>query len=586
MTVFDVIIVLLVVVAFFLLRARSATEGTGRVLVTIGLAVTALFYFADLLAMHVLPLMIGEMEAMAAMRDLHLNLRWPVSLTSLSAIVGGVVVMQTQLRRTLSRLETSSAGLQAVFDAVSGGIITLDETDHIRTINPAGHALLAHDSEVVGAPISQFIPELQTIEPGTNLDVVVDHESRGRYTAVAQISRIDTGGHALTLRDVSHEREVEMALRQSQKLDAVGKLSGGIAHDFNNHLTVILGHLDLLDTDDMPESLALTIAQIREAAVRSSNLTSQLLAFGRQQMLQPKIIDLNDLIARMDVLLRSTLGERIDLDVIRGAGLGRIRADPTQIEQVLVNLVVNARDAIAGSGRVTIESGNVYIDREYARLHPESEIGRYVMMAVSDDGPGMAPEIAERIFEPFFTTKETGTGLGLATVQGVIVQSGGFVNVYSEAGVGTAFKVYLPRVEGDVIAPVQSEVFDTIDIDGSESVLVVEDDAMVRNLVDNILSRHGFRVTTASDANVALAVQDEPDVLLTDVVMPGMNGDQLAAELTQRWPGLQVVFMSGYTENSVVHRGELEAGVTMLQKPFTAHELLTTIRSKLKRRSP
>ncbi len=378
----------------------------------------------------------------------------------------------------------------------------------------------------------------------------------------------------------------EEQLRQSQKMEAMGKLSGGMAHDFNNHLTVILLYAEAtLQAADL-ESAQQYAEKIRAAAMTSASLTKQLLAFARKQMLKPKVLNLNDLIAGLDDMLRRTLGERVDLDFVRGAGLGKVRVDPAQLEQALVNLVINARDAIGdGTGYLTVETANVYLDRSYAESHGDVEPGRYVMLAVSDDGPGIPEEEMKLVFEPFFTTKETGTGLGLSMVQGFVSQSGGLINVYSETGIGTSFKIYLPRVD-------QTQPNDGLDetpisdsVRGSETILVVEDEELLCDLVTQMLTHHGYKVLSARDGMEAVRIAEgkKVDLILTDVVMPGMNGPEVAAKLRESQPDMLAVYMSGYTENAIVHRGELDAGVILIEKPFTTRELLGVVRKTLSR---
>ncbi len=378
----------------------------------------------------------------------------------------------------------------------------------------------------------------------------------------------------------------EEQLRQSQKMEAMGKLSGGMAHDFNNHLTVILLYAEAtLEATDL-DSAKHYADKIRDAALTSASLTKQLLAFARKQMLKPKVLNLNDLVAKTDDMLRRTLGERVDLDFVRGAGLGKVRVDPAQLEQALVNLVINARDAIGdGTGYLTVETANVYLDRSYAETHGDVQPGRYVMLAISDDGPGIPEDEMKLVFEPFFTTKETGTGLGLSMVQGFVSQSGGLINVYSEPGVGTSFKIYLPRVDQEHPPDGWDEAPVTDSVRGSESILVIEDEELLCDLVTQMLTHHGYKVMSAKDGMEAVRIAEGKhlDLVLTDVVMPGMNGPEVAAKLRESHPDMVTVYMSGYTENAIVHRGELDAGVVLIEKPFTTRELLSVVRKTLSR---
>jgi PAS domain S-box-containing protein len=397
-------------------------------------------------------------------------------------------------------------------------------------------------------------------------------------------------GVQLMAEDMSERRRLEEQLAQSRRLEAVGRLAGGVAHDFNNYLTAILGSAELLSLE-LPEDspLRLEVEQISQAAARSAALTRQLLAFSRRQILQPRVIDLNRLVADLDPMLRRVLGETIEVETLRAVGLGRVSADPAQLEVVLVNLAANARDAMPEGGKLTIETGNVYMDREEAARRNVPP-GRYVMLAVSDEGEGIDAETRERLFEPFFTTKEQGrgTGLGLATVHGIVIQSGGAIAVYSEPGLGTAFRVYLPRVDAGEAQAEEEEptVADLVAAArGSETILLAEDDDTVRVITRRALERVGYRVLEAKDGieaeEVALGETGPIHLLLADVVMPRRGGVELSQALRARWPELRVVFMSGYTQNGIVHRGVLDPGVDLLPKPFTVRELVTRVRERL-----
>jgi len=391
------------------------------------------------------------------------------------------------------------------------------------------------------------------------------------------------------LTDLTEMRALERQLQQSQKLEAVGQLAGGVAHDFNNYLTVMGGYAEqLADELGKGDPRSESVQAILDAVERSAGLTRQLLALSRRQVMQPRVLDLNAVVRSMDPLLRRTLGEDIDLDTVLGGGLGQVRADPTQVEQVLLNLAVNARDAMPEGGALTIESGNVYLDDEYVGHHPGIEPGRYVMLAVSDSGCGIPAEIRGRVFEPFFTTKRVGkgTGLGLSTVHGIVRQSGGSISVYSEEGRGTTVKIYLPRVEEEAQS-LRAEPSATLEERGSETILVVEDNEMVRRLARRLLEGAGYTVLEASDGRAALALVSQagprPDLVLTDVVMPSMGGLQLAEALEEIQPGMRLLFMSGFTENGTIHRGILDPGDNLLHKPFTRHDLLRRVRQALDR---
>ncbi|HLW87905.1 MAG TPA: ATP-binding protein [Terriglobales bacterium] len=388
--------------------------------------------------------------------------------------------------------------------------------------------------------------------------------------------------------DVTEHRALEQQFRQAQKMEAVGRLAGGIAHDFNNLLMVISGYAEFLLDRIGPDPTVRTPAQeIANAANRATALTRQLLAFSRKQMLAPKVLDLNAVVTENLKLLTRLIGEDIDLVMIPGTDLGAVRADPSQIEQVIMNLAVNARDAMPQGGKLTIETSNVSLDESYARLHAPAEPGEYVMLAISDTGMGMDSETQSHIFEPFFTTKGVkGTGLGLSTVYGIVKQSGGYVWVYSESGRGTSFKVYLPRVtgSGEFVVP-QPSVPITEVSPGHETILLVEDETNVRQLTRHYLQGQGYTVLEAADPATAIQISNsraEPiHLLLTDVVMPGMNGRQLAHAISSARPETRVLYMSGYTENVIGHNGTLDVNVNLLQKPFTLPALKAKVREVL-----
>ncbi|MDP3911069.1 MAG: response regulator [Gemmatimonadales bacterium] len=405
------------------------------------------------------------------------------------------------------------------------------------------------------------------------------------------VPRRDERGEAVGLvgvgRDLTAYKKLEHQFRQAQKMEAVGRLAGGIAHDFNNVLTAISGYTELLIEEAAPQDPRRgDLEEIRTAAERAAGLTRQLLAFSRQQVLEPRVLDLNAVVAGMDKMLRRILGEDVELAAALAARLGRIKADPGQIEQVILNLAVNARDAMPGGGKLTIETADVELDDAYAGEHVAVVPGPYVMLAVSDTGTGMDAETKAKIFEPFFTTKGPGkgTGLGLATVYGIVKQSGGNLWVYSEPGQGATFKVYLPRVDEPAERPAAAAA-PARPIAGTETILVVEDNESVRRLVRTVLSGHGYTVLEAAEPAEALALVGrhggEIALLVTDVVMPGMSGRELAQQVEAVRPDLLVLYMSGYTDDAIVNHGVLEAGVAFLQKPFTPAGLLRKVREVL-----
>jgi signal transduction histidine kinase/CheY-like chemotaxis protein len=393
----------------------------------------------------------------------------------------------------------------------------------------------------------------------------------------------------ITERKGSAEAQIHLKeqLRQAQKMEAIGRLAGGVAHDFNNLLTVIRGRAMMIRHHLSPEHPLMRHSVIIEGtADRAARLIQQLLAFSRKQMLRPRVLDLNEVIATAGELLRRLIGEHITLVAERSPGLGHVLADPTQLEQVIVNLAVNARDAMPQGGRLIFRTTTAEFDEQSVRSHPGLHPGRYVTLEVEDSGHGMDAETRARIFEPFFTTKEPGkgTGLGLATVYGIIKQSGGGIYVESEVGRGTIFTIYLPRVDGTVQLSAE-ETAPVAVLAGTETVLLVEDEDDVRELAREILEAHGYRVLAVSEPLRALHIaeshQEPIHLLLTDVVMPNMSGRALADRMIRRWPHLKVLYISGYTDEAIVHHGVLESGANLIPKPFTAEALARGVREAL-----
>jgi signal transduction histidine kinase len=392
-----------------------------------------------------------------------------------------------------------------------------------------------------------------------------------------------TDSNAALVAEMANREAAESQVRQMQKMEAVGQLTGGIAHDFNNMLGVVISAMNLVqrklsrgDTD-----IGRYVEAASDAATRAASLTARLLAFSRQQPLAPQVIDVNRLVTAMSDLLRRTLGEPIEVETVLGGGLWKTSADPSELENAIVNLAVNARDAMPEGGRMTIETANAHLDDAYAAAHPEVRAGQYVMVAVSDTGIGMPPEIVARAFDPFFTTKPVGkgTGLGLSQVFGFVKQSGGHVKIYSEPGQGTTVKVYLPRHFGE-----ESELViaaGTVKPGTGETILLVEDDERVRNVTVSALRDLGYHVVAAAGADEALrklASHPKVTLLFTDIVMPGKDGRKLADEALQLRPDLRLLFTTGFTRNAVVHNGVLDHGVNFLAKPFTVDQLAAKLR--------
>ncbi len=425
----------------------------------------------------------------------------------------------------------------------------------------------------------QRAAEASLQEHASNLERQVRHRMR----AEEQLKQLNEGLEARVEAEIAERRLAERALQQAQKMESIGQLTGGVAHDFNNLLQVVAGNLQLLAKDIAGnENAERRVSNALAGVHRGAKLASQLLAFGRRQALEPRVINIGRFIAGMDDLLRRSLGEAVEVEVIASGGLWNTYADPTQVENALLNLAINARDAMEGSGKLTIEVGNAFLDQDYARAHAEVAAGQYVLLAVTDTGSGMTPEVLEKVFEPFFSTKPEGkgTGLGLSMVYGFVKQSGGHVKIYSEVGQGTTVKVYLPRSVADedreVVVPAGPVV------GGTETVLVVEDDEEVRTTVIETLTDLGYRVLSAKDAQAGLNVVESGipiDVIFTDVVMPGpLKSREMARRAKERLPNLAVLFTSGYTENSIVHGGILDVGVELLSKPYTREALARRIR--------
>ena len=519
-------------------------------------------------------------------------------------------------------LRESEERYRVLVDTTSDLIFSYDRTLHLTGVNSAAAHILAGSS--VEAALGRHISELGLPEETWRRWEARCLEVLGSGKVVGQPSRevrltneatyiletdlwpiVSSEGEVVGVRGASRDiterakaeealRESEEQLRQAQKMEAIGQLAGGIAHDFNNILTVVMGYSELILVSEecSSGSLRSNVEEIKTAAERASALTRQILAFSRRQALKPEVLSLNDVLESTERLLRRTLGEDIELIALARPDLGLAEVDGHQLEQVLMNLALNARDAMPAGGTLTLETSNVELDREYCRAHPGIEPGAYVMLVVSDTGTGMDEETQSRAFEPFFTTKEPGkgTGLGLATVYGIVKQSGGSIFVYSEPGKGSMFKIYLPRV--DKPARSRSRAAPPPDsVAGSETILVVEDETAVRELLSRVLGRLGYVVLSVGSGDDALALLREADsqvdLLLTDIVLPGrLQGNELACAASSLWPRLPVLYMSGYTRDAIVHSGRLDEGVNYIAKPFVPGELARKIREVLDARTP
>ena len=521
------------------------------------------------------------------------------------AVVTSFTAITTRKRAELALRVSEERYRRFVEDDVAGALVTTPD-GCVLACNPA-FARMVGFASVDEARATNVVSLYE--DPAAREAVIAEIRERGRIDhremawrrvdgsplAVVNtaIGDRDERGELVAIRshliDISERKHLEEQLRQSQKMEAIGRLAGGIAHDFNNLLTAINGYADILVAGMAPDEPRRTdVEEIRKAGTRAAALTRQLLAFSRRQVLQAVVIDLNDVVAGIAPMLRRLVGEQIEVRAVAGPDLGHVRADPSQIEQVLLNLVVNARDAMSTGGTLTIETANVELDAEYARTHTPVAPGPYVLLGVSDTGTGMDAETMAHLFEPFFTTKPAGvgTGLGLATVYGIVTQSGGSIAAYSEPGHGAVFKVYLPRVAeavGQRLAPVAEPV-----AGGAETILVVEDDDTVRPFVEHVLCGLGYTVSAARTGEDALALVGDHgrpiDLLVTDIMLPGMNGRELSERLTARQPTLRTLFISGYTEDSVIHQGVLDPGVAFLNKPFAPDALGRAVRDAIEAR--
>ncbi len=518
----------------------------------------------------------------------------------------------SQGKQALARSETKSYEL---FNDAPVGYFEYDTQGRITNVNRTELEMLGFSfEEVVGWHVWKFVVEEDEarqrilaklagiVTPAQGLERTYRRKDGTTFPVLIWDRLLkDPGGKIVgirsTIQDITERKQMEKEkalleeqLRQSQKMEAMGRLAGGIAHDFNNLLTIIKGYSQLFLIDlKKGDPTGKGIEQIQKATQRASDLIRQLLAFSRRQVMEMKVLDLNHLLGELDKMLRRVIGEDIVLVTLLAEDLERVKADPGQIEQVLMNLVVNAKDAMPSGGRLTIGTANVVLGGKYVRTHMEMPCGRYVMLSVSDTGVGMDPEVRDRIFEPFFTTKEKdkGTGLGLSTVYGIVKQSGGNIWVHSEPGKGTTFKIYLPVVVGPLEEWTERVVEGGEIAGGKETILIVEDFEEVRQLAREVLERQGYTVLEAANGDETLKVcermKDKIDLIVTDVVMPGMSGGELADRIKALHSEIKVLYTSGYADDTIVHYGVKRDGTNYLQKPFTTEELGRKVREVLDR---
>jgi len=513
--------------------------------------------------------------------------------------------MSARLRGLYEELQRSEAHFRSLIENARDFILLADEDGTVRYASPSMEREFARkkNESLVGKNILSLVEpdDAEAVKvllaPASGPDVAYNSVEFRMRSVDGTLRTLETHGSPLlqdsgiagvvfNARDITERQSMEDRLRQAQRMEAIGTLSGGIAHDFNNLLTIIRGYAhQLLESRPDPQTAKMQVERIDEAAERAAALTGQLLAFSRRQILQPKTFDLNTLTTGVDQMLRRLIGEHIEMHTVVAAEPCPVQADTGQIEQVMMNLVINARDAMPEGGKLTLETASVELDEAYAEKHGVVP-GPYVMLAISDTGIGMDADTQTRIFEPFFTTKGLGqgTGLGLSTVYGIVKQSGGHIWVYSELGRGSTFKVYLPRV-GGAVAAVKKEEIGVVDHRGHETVLLVEDEPQLRELVEMMLKSRGYSILTVDNPLRAEAFSAEYrgpiHLLLTDVVLPGISGRDVARQVCAHRPEMKVLFTSGYTPDAIVHHGVLDAGLHFIQKPFTLEALSNKVRAVL-----
>ena len=565
-----------------------------------------------------------RVELPALHRDGH---EFPVELRISPAGINGDTLFvgclrDVSMRAALQReLHETGRQFRLLVDSITDyAIYMLDPEGRVSTWNTGAQRIKGYSAdEIIGQHYEQFFSEEDRGAgiPAQNLRRAAEEGkliaegwrvrkdgSRFAANVVVEAIKDNAGrliGFAKITRDITAQREAQAQLErareqllQASKMEAIGQLTGGVAHDFNNLLTIIIGNIaiaqrDIEGMESGPASrLRRALASADRGAQRATTLTQRLLAFSRRQVLDPRPLDLNKLIAAEADFLQRTLGEEIEIEAVGSGGLWRVEVDPNEFESALLNLAINARDAMPGGGKLTIETGNTFLDQNYCRANPEVLPGQYVLISVTDNGAGMAKEVMDRAFEPFFSTKSVnaGTGLGLSQVYGFIKQSGGHIKIYSEPGEGTTVKIYLPRYTGKV-RPDGEEISETAEVEGhtGETILIVEDDPDVRTFLVEALRDLNYRTLSAPDAPSALRIIEEKgariDLLLSDVVLPGMNGRELMTEARKYRPDLKVLFMTGYSRNAIVHQGRLDPGIEMIQKPMSQRDLAGRIRDLL-----
>jgi PAS domain S-box-containing protein len=535
------------------------------------------------------------------------NVDVSLTMSPIRSLAGNIVGVSkiardiTDSKRTEKALDQEIEERRRVFETSHDLILVTDTAGNFIQVSPSAKAILGYDpSEMIGHSAVDFIHPDDLDSTRSEMRAA----RRGQQKRNFETRYVHKDGQAVTLnwsgtwseparrhffigRDLTEKRAAEAQLRHIQKMDAIGQLTGGVAHDFNNILTVITGTIGILEeaVAKQPELVAIT-RLIDEAAERGANLTKHLLAFARKQPLQPLEVDVNALVLEAAKLLHPTLGENVEITPLLAEDAWTALVDPNQLTTAVLNLALNARDAMPNGGKLALETGNIYLDESYAGLHSEVAPGSYVMVAVSDTGSGIPADLIERVFDPFFTTKEVGkgTGLGLSMVFGFVKQSGGHIKIYSEEGHGTSVKMYLPRATGLNQTAAEAAISSSIE-GGTETVLVVEDDSLVRRYVMTQIESLGYTTLEAVNASEALQIIDTTpsiDLLFTDVIMPGvMNGRQLVDEALKRRPALKTLYTSGYTENAIVHHGRLDSGVLLLAKPYRKSELARMLRLAL-----